>query len=326
MTLTPIPAEYYPVGLQVRTEPAAPAPAAAPQPSNHWIELMKPAAELAAAIARTEFVPDQYRGKPEQITACILYGDELGIGPMQSLAKIDIVKGRPAPRAELGRALAFAAGHELWVEDQTNTKVTVAGRRRGSNHTQSVTWTMDDAKKAGIASNPTYAKYPRQMLLARASAELVRAMCPEVLAGIAVFAEEAEDLEPAAPTITATTGEPDKPKTNTRKRRDPKPEPATEPTTDPTEPAATAGPSEAQTKMAMASFADNGLADRDDRLAATSAFVGHPIGSWSDLTRDEASKVIDGLEQLKAGAIAFEISTDGTWAVTAGRDELFGDD
>jgi hypothetical protein len=51
---------------------------------------------------------------------------------------------------------------------------------------------MDDAKKAGIAGNPSYAKYPRQMLLARASAELVRQMCPEVLGGITVFAEEAE--------------------------------------------------------------------------------------------------------------------------------------
>lgn len=308
MSLAPV--EHYPAGLQIRTQPAA---APVPAPSNQWIELMRPAAELAAQIARTEFVPDAYRGKPEAIAACILYGDELGIGPMQSLAKIDIVKGRPAPRAELGRALAHAAGHELWVEDQTNTRVTVSGRRRGSNHVQSVTWTMDDAKKAGIAGNPNYAKYPRQMLLARASAELVRAMCPEVLAGIAVFAEEADDLEPAAVTVAATHTPAEATKATTRKRRDPKPD------TEPSAPVDDTKPSEAQTKMAMASFAEAGVSDRTDRLAATGALVGRPVESWSDLSRDEASKVIDGLERVNGGDLAFEISDDGKWSAVIAR-------
>ena len=102
----------------------------------------------------------------------------------------------------------------------TNTKVTVSGRRRGSQNVQTVTWTMDDAKKAGIAGNPNYAKYPRQMLLARASAELVRAMCPDVLGGITSFAEEAADLPDDGPTFTTATivTDEEKPKTTRRRR------------------------------------------------------------------------------------------------------------
>ena len=129
------------------------------------------------------------------VAACILYGDEIGIGPMMALAKVDIVKGRPAPKAELARALALAAGHQIEVRESTNTRVTVAGRRSGSEFWQTVTWTMDDVKKAGIV-NQAYAKYPRQMLLARASAELVRAMCPDVLGGITRFSEEYDDTDP----------------------------------------------------------------------------------------------------------------------------------
>ena len=150
-------------------------------PRNGWVDLMKPAAELAVQIAETEFVPAEMRHRAEAIAACILFGAELGIGPMVALAKIDIIKGRPAPKAELGRALALGAGHDLWVDESTNTRVVVCGKRRNSTHVFRVQWTMDDAKRAGIAGNPAYAKYPRQMLLARASAELVRSMCPEVL-------------------------------------------------------------------------------------------------------------------------------------------------
>lgn len=279
-----------------------PAPVAA---ENRWIELMQPAAELAGQIANTDFVPEAYRRNPAAIAACILFGAEIGLPPMQSLSKIDIVKGRPAPRAEIARAKALAAGHEFWVDESTNTRVTVCGKRRGSTHQFTVTWTMDDAKKAGIAGNPSYAKYPRQMLLARASAELVRQMCPEVLGGITVFAEEAEALDADPVDITPTT---EAPKTTTRRKREPKPEPVEAEV-------AEAGPSDAQTRMAMASFTEVGISERDDRLNATSALVGHAVSSWSELTRSEASQVIDGLERVKAGMVAFRIADDGAWSL-----------
>jgi hypothetical protein len=293
-------------------------PSPAPTVSNQWIELVAPAASLANQIAQTEFVPKEFRNKPDAITACVLYGAELGLGPMVSLSKIAVIQGKPAPYAELGRALALAAGHEVWVKESTNTRVTVCGRRKGSNHVQEVTWTLDDVKKAGI-SNHNYSKYPRQMLLARASAELVRAMCPDVLGGIAVFAEEAADIDDDGPTIVAGEIE-TKPKT-TRKRRDPKP--ADEPTDDAevAEPEADA-PSEAQTKMAMAGFNEVGIGDRGDRLAATAAFVGHPVDSWSTLTRSEASTVIDGLERIKDGSYGFAIADDGMWSITVAQETL----
>lgn len=295
--------------------PAAPAVTT----TNPWIELMGPAAQLANDIANTGFVPAEFRNKPAEIAACILYGAEIGVGPMQSLAKIDIVKGRPAPRAELGRALALAAGHDVWVVESTNTKVTVAGRRRGSQNVQQVTWTMDDARKAGIASNPNYAKYPRQMLLARASAELVRAMCPDVLGGITSFAEEAQDIEDGPLAVTAAV-EPEPKAKATRKRRDPAP-PA-EPAIEDAEVVEDDRPSEAQTKMAMASFAEQGITDRSDRLSATSALLGRQVETWNELSRAEASTVIDGLERLKAGAVTFRVDDDGTWHAEAVGDDL----
>lgn len=272
--------------------------------ANRWVDLVQPAAALANQIAKTEFVPQEMRGKPDVVAACILYGSEIGIGPMQSLAKVDIVKGRPAPRAELARALALAAGHEIRVEESTNTRVTVAGRRGGSDFWQRVTWTLDDVKKAGIAS-PMYTKYPRQMLLARASAELVRAFAPDCLGGIGMFAEEVdgEDAGPALAAvepIKATVG-------NTRKRKPLQPPPMVEieapplPTDEPDEPDEPAPDrdgmaTDAQIRKMVVAFKEIGVVDRDDRLQVLSDVAGRPIGSSKELTKDEASKVIDHLE------------------------------
>ena len=96
----------------------------APFDVRSWVELMAPAAELAKAVATTDFVPRGMRNNPAAITAAILYGDEVGVGPMQSLAKISVIDGRPFVAAETQRALVLAAGHELWVDELTNTRAT----------------------------------------------------------------------------------------------------------------------------------------------------------------------------------------------------------
>lgn len=57
------------------------------------------------------------------------------------------------------------------------------------------------------------------------------------------------------------------------------------------------GPSEHQTKHVMALFGELGYGkeDRAARLARTSAIVGREVGSWSDVTDDEADQVVDAL-------------------------------
>lgn len=156
-------------------------------------DLVPKAWGLAEKIARTEFVPGALRGKPDAIMACVLAGAEMGIQPMKALQQIHVIDGRPSMSAELMRAVVQAHGHEIWIEEATNTRVTVCGRRSNSEHSQKVTWTLDDADKAGLKGKQNWRKYPRQMLLARASAELVRMMAPDVLAGLSYATEEVQD-------------------------------------------------------------------------------------------------------------------------------------
>ena len=61
--------------------------------------------------------------------ACILTGEELGLGPMQSLRMVNVIEGRPAASAELMRALVNRAGHRLSVVEAKQDQVTLYGRR-----------------------------------------------------------------------------------------------------------------------------------------------------------------------------------------------------
>lgn len=170
------------------------------------IELAGQAWPIAQQIARTEFVPAALRGKPEAVLACIMTGHELGIGAMQSLAKIHVIEGRPAMAAELMRAVILRHGHEFWIEESSNTRVTVGAMRAGSTRETKITWTLDDAKRAGLEGRQNWRKFPRAMLLARATAELARAMFADVLAGISYTVEELSDGEILDPVDALTAG------------------------------------------------------------------------------------------------------------------------
>ena len=162
-------------------------------PRRSTFEIMPEAIELATHVARTEFVPSSLRGKPEAVVAAILQGHELGLEPMASLNKIHVVDGRPTLAAELMRALVQRAGHEIWLEEASSTRVTMGGRRRGEEHPTRITWTLDDAKRARLDNKNNWRAYPRAMLIARATGELCRLLFADVLAGISYTVEEVRD-------------------------------------------------------------------------------------------------------------------------------------
>jgi hypothetical protein len=186
-----------------------------------WEVQLAGVARLAEYIASTEFVPKAYRDQPAAVAAAILAGREMGIGPMTALQHLYVVEGRPAMSAQLMRALVMSAGHTLRVVESTSARCTVTGRRRGeSTDREPVTWSGEEVRRAGLASRTTWQRYPRQMLLARATAELCRVVFPDVLGGMSYAVEEAADMPdddgqdavPAAPPRTvrrAPTAAPD---------------------------------------------------------------------------------------------------------------------
>jgi len=160
--------------------------------TDGWTNVLPAVGDLAAKVAQTEFVPEAMRGKPAVVAAAILYGRELGLEPMTSLRSVNIIKGRPALSSEAMRAMVLAAGHDIRFEEMTAARCVILGRRRGQEEWTKVTFTIDDAKRMGVGGGQQYAKMPRQMLAARATAELCRLIFADAIGGL-ISDVEAED-------------------------------------------------------------------------------------------------------------------------------------
>lgn len=285
-----------------------------------WSQAARSAAALGTSLSQTSFVPAVFRGKPEECAAAILYGDEIGLTPMQALQSVYVVSGRPGLYSRAMLAIALAAGHEVKVTVKTDEKVTVEGRRKGSQHWESETWTTARAQKAGYTSNKKYVTDPQAMLLARATADICRRVAPDALAGLTVTVEELE-LEDSAPVAVTVTRSESKP---TRVQRAKAPEPVAPPLDDivdadivepepvvvdhspkvyvpePREPQAAPnadGITGPQTKMMGALMRELGITEREDAITYCNDVIGREIASRSELTKHEAMQVLDSLNR-----------------------------
>lgn len=173
---------------------------------DSWVAAVADVARLAAYIADTAFVPGPLRGNAPAVAATILYGREIGVAPITALQTMHVVNGRVSMAAELQRARVLADGHEIEAVESTAALCRMRGRRRGGERWAEVQWTIGDARAAGLLGNPSWQKYPRAMLVARASAELCRLVFPDITHGM-LATEEAEtlDVEPASPTAAPAT-------------------------------------------------------------------------------------------------------------------------
>lgn len=164
-----------------------------------WARAAQAANDLAIPLCQTSFVPAHFQGKPGEATAAILYGAEAGLSPLQALQGVYVISGKPAMYARTLMAVVLAAGHEVWTESESDTRVIVCGRRRGSDQIERAIWTIDRAKKAGYTRNSKYQTDPQAMLLARAQSDVCRRVAPDALLGMAYSVEELQDSDEDAP-------------------------------------------------------------------------------------------------------------------------------
>lgn len=171
---------------------------------EQWGRDLATAYQMARQLVTTSFVPESYKGKPEEAAAAIVTGAELGLSPMASLRSIDIIHGTPGMRAIALRALVQSKGHEIWVDESTAERAVVKGRRKGSDKVETSTWNLDRARGLQLLGKDNWKKQPIAMLLARATSELARLIAADVLLGIPYSIEELEDLgKDEAPAVGA---------------------------------------------------------------------------------------------------------------------------
>lgn len=157
------------------------------------------ALRMAEIMSKASIVPKDFQGNPGNILVAIQWGAELGLPPLQAMQSIAVINGRPAVWGDAVIALVRGSGHfESIQEDVTDTAATCTVKRRGETPTAR-TFTLEDAKKAGLAGKPgPWTQYPKRMMQMRARAWALRDVFPDVLRGIHV-AEEALDIPSERP-------------------------------------------------------------------------------------------------------------------------------
>jgi hypothetical protein len=152
--------------------------------------------DLAKIAIASGLAPKDVRSA-EAAFVIIATGMELGLSPMQALRGIHVINGKPILSSDL--IVALVKRHPLCAYfsliESTAERATYTTHRNGEPTETSLTWTLEDARRADLAGKGTWKHHPTAMLRARCSAALARAVYPDLLLGIY---EEGEGEEIAA--------------------------------------------------------------------------------------------------------------------------------
>jgi hypothetical protein len=124
----------------------------------------------------------------------IQYGWELGISPMAALQGIYVVNKKPTCSGQFMLALIRRSGlaDSISIEGDSE-KATVTMSRKSPAETYTATFTMQDARKAGLANKDVWKSYPAAMLKWRAVSDCGRFLFGDVIGGLYTVEEIADN-------------------------------------------------------------------------------------------------------------------------------------
>ena len=167
---------------------------------------------FSTAILNSGLAPNAYKNA-EAILVVIQTGCELGYTPMQAIRNMwPGPDGRPNEYVEASWARVLLSGLvEDWSEEVTEESATFRVTRRGMKTPIVSTYTLADAKKAGLVKDGgNWAKHPKRMLKARAKGFAIKDGFADILKGIGVaetrdeFYGPPKDVTPPRPSRSET--------------------------------------------------------------------------------------------------------------------------
>ncbi len=143
--------------------------------------------------------------EPNQALALMLISQANGEHPARACQQFSIIQGKACLTSQAMLAKFQAAGGRVqWIERTDAAAEAEFSHPAGG--TLRVRWTVEQARRIGLAGKDNWKNYPRQMLSARVISEGVRAILPGVILGF-YAPEEIGDI-PAAEVVSISPAKP----------------------------------------------------------------------------------------------------------------------
>ena len=140
---------------------------------------------VASAMAKSHMFPDIQ--SQEQALVKILAGAEVGLGSFAAMTGIHIIKGKAVMGANLiATLIKNDPRYNYKVQAHDDKSCVVLFFEDGEPCGES-SFTIDEARTAGLLNNPTWQKYPRNMLFARAISNGARWYAAGIFGGAPVY-------------------------------------------------------------------------------------------------------------------------------------------
>lgn len=244
--------------------------------------------DYAKALAPADLLPPAFRGKPANVLLAMEAGVSLGKTAIEIMQNAHVINGKLGFSAEFQRALVLQSGHKIRVFMDGEIAVAQGVRADDKDFTYEIRWNEERAKKAGLTSD-NWKKHTHSMLKARATTELCRDAFADVIRGYRSV-EELEEIEfKPSPASGARPGDRLAAAAGLIIDEEPAPIDVSDAVVLITEP---------QMKKMQALFHEKGFTDRTDRLDYVRDIVQIDVASSKELSRDQASTVIDALDKV----------------------------
>ena len=189
--------------LRSRVVPAVATPPAIEADAVLSVELRK-----AHMIAKSgDAIPKSYRGNDGAILLAMDWANKRGLDLITALQSVSFFDGKPMIDATMQRALARQAGYRVIVSDASATSATVTVSEQGEV-IGSATFTIEEAKAAGLTSKNTWKNYAEDMLVARATTRAIRRFAADVMVGLSIEDEIVDDRKAGVPSHGAVQADP----------------------------------------------------------------------------------------------------------------------
>ena len=130
---------------------------------------------------------------PQEAMAIMLLCQAENLHPAVAMRDFHVIQGRPALKADAMLARFQQAGGKVEWKEYTDAKVTgLFSHPQGG--TLELSWSLEQAKRIGIANKDNWKNYPRAMLRARVISEGIRSVYPGCVVGV-YTPEEVSDFE-----------------------------------------------------------------------------------------------------------------------------------